>query len=72
MLLFVYVNIWVDVQALPEQPVPGKRQGRMRKLKTMAGTLLDLQNDITDPITQVRLLDTPLTGLPTILPQRTE
>ena len=42
-----------DAQARPDQQVPGRRRARISKLKTVAGTLLDLQNDITDPITQV-------------------
>lgn len=46
---------------MPEQQVPGRRRERISKLKTVAGTLLDLQNDITDPITQVPSFDTPLT-----------
>ncbi len=45
------------MQAQLDQQVPGRRRARISKLKTVAGTLLDLQNDITDPITQVSSLE---------------
>ena len=50
-------EVWADVHARPDQQVPGRRRARISKLKTVAGTLLDLQNDITDPITQVPSLE---------------
>ena len=56
--LCVWVKIWADLQAMPEQQVPVRRRARLSKLKTVAGTLLDLQNDITDPITQVPSVNT--------------
>ena len=51
--MHIHVKVRANVQTKPDQPVPERRRERISKLRTVAGTLLDLQNDITDPITQV-------------------